>query len=94
MLNHFRSPFQQGPRGVVERPYDPPLGPGVVAHVQMARSAEHWRSDIEALLVENEMPVECADAVIGLVDTFGMSIRSAVSQIKPLLAGGVEDATQ
>lgn len=81
----YERPFQQGHLGEVERPYDPPLGPGVVAHVQMARKASYWRADTEALLTENEMPVELAVTVEALVDTFGMSIRSAIAQIRPLL---------
>jgi hypothetical protein len=80
-----------------EKPYDPPLGPPVwvdgygecevIARVQMARSAAHWADDIKAYLVEQELSVELADPVIGLMDAFGFTVHAAVAHIRQALKG-------
>jgi len=51
----------------------------------MARSASHWRADIEAYLVEKQLSTELADAVIGVMDVSGWSLEYTVSQMRTIL---------
>jgi len=84
LLAFVRNGMRCGHLGEVERPYDPPKGERVVARVEMARQASYWRADTEALLIENNLSAELAPTVEGLVDSFGMSIRSAVQRLRVL----------
>ena len=52
----------------IERPYPSPLEPGVVARVEMARSARTWMPDVEAYLVERGLTTELAPTVCDLID--------------------------
>jgi len=55
-------------RQFFEKPYhDGPLSDGVVAHVQMARSARTWIADVEAYLVERGLTTELAPTVCDLM---------------------------
>lgn len=70
----------------IERPYPSPLThPWMVARVEMARSAESWRADIEAMLVESGMTTELTDTVIGLVDKTGYSVTESIDVLRRLL---------
>lgn len=69
----------------VEKPYPDPLGPGVIARVQLARSATHWLADIEAYLVEQELATALAPTVAKLMDHAGWSLPTAVAQMRSIM---------
>ena len=65
---YFEKPFRDGP-----------LPSGVIARVQMARSARTWRADVEAYLVGRGLTTELAPTVCDLMD--------AADQGKLIIAG-------
>lgn len=76
---------------MIERPYysDGPLPPGVVARVQMARSALTWLAEVEAYLVEQGLTTELAPAVCKFMDAFGCTVEYAVARIQSVLEPAV-----
>jgi hypothetical protein len=72
---------------MIEKPYPPSPG---FHHYQFARTAEHWRADIEARLVEHERPIDWAEPVIALMD-FGYSIDGAIEALGHLYDCYAED---
>lgn len=84
---------------MMEKPYhDGPLPPGVVAHVQMARSAHAWLPDVEAYLAERGLTTELAPTVCDLIDAAAagkfwmigvdsLSMETAVGMLADALSG-------
>jgi hypothetical protein len=61
--------YRRAVRQYFEKPYsDGPLPDGVVAHVQMSRSARTWIADVEAYLVERGLTAEVAPIVCDMMD--------------------------
>jgi hypothetical protein len=64
----------------VEKPYTD--GPH---HVVMARTAEHFRADIEAVLVEEELSTSLTSFVIALMDAYELTVWHAIAALRPCL---------
>lgn len=73
------------PEHFAEKPYPTPLGSGVAARAELARSAETWRADIEAYLVERQLTTDLADSVIRLMDFAGWSLEFTVDELQLIL---------
>jgi len=53
--------------------------------VVLARTATAWLADIEAYLVEQEMPTTLAPIVAGVIDVSGASLASVVAALRAAL---------
>lgn len=58
-----------------------PYGTGDLNATPFAMSAETWREDIEAYLVEHELSAELASTVIKMIDTSGWTLVRAVKML-------------
>lgn len=70
---------------MIEKPYPPPLEPGVVACVVMARTATAFMADIEAHLVDQGMSATLAPTVAAMMDISGWNLPTAAHALKWLI---------